>query len=77
MSLKEGRKEGALTTSRTMVRPSRRMTSMPRGFGAGFAMAETMAMEARMRKVGCMMDDLIVLGVIGGSNGIVYDCVQV
>ena len=54
------------------MRPSRRMTSMPRGLGAGFAMAETRAMEARMRKVGCMVGDLIVLGVIGGSD---RDCI--
>ena len=46
---------------------------MPSGLGAGFAMAETMAMEARMRKVGCMVSDFIVLGI----GGIVYDGVQV
>ena len=53
---------GRLTTSRTIVSPSRRTTSMPIGLGAGFAMAATkMAMEARMKGVVCMMDGFIGL----------------
>ena len=43
-----------------MVSPSRRITSIPIGLGAGFAMAPKMAIEAMM-KVVCIMNDLIVL----------------
>ena len=52
-----------LTASRTTVSPSsRRMTSIPIGLGAGFAMAPKMAMEAMMKaEVVFMMNDLIVL----------------
>ena len=44
-----------------MVSPSRRITSIPIGLGAGFAMAPKMAIEAMMKKVVCIMNDLIVL----------------
>ena len=37
------------------------MTSMPIGLGAGFAMAAEMAIEAMMKKVLYMMNDLMVL----------------
>lgn len=53
-----------LTTSRTIVSPSRRITSIPIWLGAGFAMAPKMAIEAMMKEVVCMicmMNDLIVL----------------
>lgn len=50
-----------LTTSRTIVSPSRRITSIPIGLGAGFAMAPKMAIEAIMKEVVCIMNDLIVL----------------
>ena len=50
-----------LTTSRTIVSPSRRITSMPVGLGAGCAMAPKMAIEAMMKEVDCIMNDLIVL----------------
>ena len=44
-----------------MVSPSRRITSIPIGLGAGFAMAPKMAIEAMMKKVVRIMNDLIVL----------------
>lgn len=51
-----------LTTSRTIVIPlSRRITSIPIGLGAGFAMAPKMAIEAMMKEKVCIMNDLIVL----------------
>lgn len=50
-----------LTTSRTVVSPSPRITSIPIGLGAGLAMAPKMAIEAMMKEVVCIMNDLIVL----------------
>ena len=44
-----------------MTSPSFRITSIPIGLGAGFAMAPKMAIEAMMKKVICIMNDLIVL----------------
>lgn len=65
-----------LTTSRTIVRPSsRRITSMPIGLGAGFAMAPKMAIEAMM-KVVFIMDDLILWNVRRLTR-IEYGCVKI
>ena len=50
-----------LTTSRTIVWPSLRTTSIPIGLGAGFAMTLRMAVEAKMMEVVCMMNDGMVL----------------
>ena len=53
-----------LTTSRTIVSPSRRTTSTPIELGAGFAIAPKMAIEAMIKTVVCMMNDFDSLGVL-------------
>jgi hypothetical protein len=64
-----------LTTSRTMVSPSRRITSMPIGLGAGLPMVPKMAIEAMKKRVVCMMD-LVVLRLLEDVTRVLYDCVK-
>ena len=64
-----------------MVIPSRRITSTPMamGFGAGFAMAPKMAMEAMRKMLVCMMDGLMVLefGTIDKTVVLIVDVLVV